>query len=84
MTRESELMLYVLFGIPAVALVFFFLLVGPLGWFLIAFLGITVLGVRSVLGDDGDVDDASDRVNCPHCGARTDPTGSCDYCGEAF
>jgi hypothetical protein len=83
MTRESELMLYVLLGIPVVVLAFFLLLVGPLGWFLAAFLGIAVLGAASVLREDEvDGTEGPDRVNCPQCGSRTDGGEACDYCGE--
>jgi len=81
MTRGSELLLYLLVGIPAAGLGLLLLLAGPVGWFLAAFLGIAALGVASVLRDDG-TGGATDRVNCPHCGSRTPPDGSCDYCGD--
>jgi hypothetical protein len=81
MTRESELMLYALLGIPAAAVGFVLLTMGPLGWFLAAFLGIAVLGAASVLGDDA-ANGGPDRVNCPHCGSRTAAGGTCEYCGD--
>jgi len=74
-------MLYALFGIPAVVVGFALLTMGPLGWFLAAFLGIAVLGAASVLGDDA-ADESRDRVNCPHCGSRTAAGGTCEYCGD--
>jgi hypothetical protein len=83
MTRESELMLYFLLGIPAVVVGFVLLTMGPIGWFLAAFLGIAVLGAASVFGDDAD-GDGPERVNCPACGSRTDAGGACAYCGEAL
>jgi hypothetical protein len=81
MTRESEIMLYVLLGIPVVVLAFFLLMMGPIGWFLAAFLGIAVLGAASLFGEDEEREGPA-RVNCPQCGSRTDAGGACDYCGE--
>jgi hypothetical protein len=81
MTRESELMLYALLGIPAAVLAVVLLTMGPIGWFLAAFLGIAVLGAASVFGED-DEDAGTGRVNCPACGSRTAADGDCDYCGE--
>jgi len=83
MTPESKVMLYALVGIPAIVVGFVLLIMGPLGWFLAAFLGIAALVVRSVFGED-DASDGSDRVNCPACGSRTDPGGECGYCGESL
>jgi hypothetical protein len=83
MTRESELMLYALLGIPVVVLALFLLTMGPLGWFLAAFLGIAVLGAASVFGND-DEGAGPERTNCPACGSRTAADGTCDYCGEAL
>ena len=74
-------MLYVLIGIPAVVLAFFLLMMGPIGWFLAAFLGIAALGVASLFGDD-EARAGPTRVNCPQCGSRTDAGEACDYCGE--
>lgn len=84
MTRESELMLYALLGIPVAVVGVFLLALGPIGWFLAAFLGIAVLSV-TMLRDGGDEDgNGPKRVNCPHCGSRTDPGGDCDYCGDSL
>ncbi|AZH25563.1 hypothetical protein [Haloplanus aerogenes] len=82
MTRESELMLYFLLGIPAVVVGFFLLMMGPIGWFLAAFLGIAVLGAASVFGEDNAEREGPARVNCQHCGSRTDAGEVCEYCGE--
>jgi len=82
MTRESELMLYFLLGIPAVVIGFILLTLGPIGWFLAAFLGIAVLGAVSVFGEDEGESDGPNRVNCPHCGSRTAAGEICEYCGE--
>jgi|GEM_PF-4555777 len=81
-TRESELMLYALLGIPAVVVGFVLLTLGPLGWFLAAFLGIAALGITSLRGDDEKSADGPERVNCPHCGSRTAADDTCEYCGE--
>jgi len=83
MTRGSELMLYALLGIPVVVLAFVLLTMGPLGWFLAAFLGIAVLGAASVFGEDEEAV-GPERVNCPACGSRTAAGEACDYCGEAL
>jgi hypothetical protein len=83
MTRESELMLYALLGIPAVVLAFVLLTMGPIGWFLAAFLGIAVLGAASVFGEDEEPT-GPERVNCPQRGSRTAADRACDYCGEAL
>jgi len=80
-TRESELMLYALLGIPVVVVGFLLLTMGPIGWFLVAFLGIAVLGAASVFGEDEE-DVGPNRVNCPACGSRTAAGGDCDYCGD--
>jgi len=82
MTRESELMLYFLLGIPAVVVGFVLLMMGPIGWFLAAFLGIAVLGAASVFGEDDAEREGPERVNCPHCGSRTAAGDDCEYCGE--
>ena len=74
-------MLYALLGIPVVVVGVVLLTMGPLGWFLAAFLGIAVLGAASVFGDD-TADEGPDRVNCPHCGSRTAAGGACEYCGD--
>ncbi|WP_435067101.1 hypothetical protein [Haloplanus sp. C73] len=81
MTRESELMLSALLGIPAIVVGVVLLTLGPIGWFLAAFLGIAVLGVTALRGGD-DGDDGPERVNCPRCGSRTDAGGNCDYCED--
>ncbi|MFB6102806.1 MAG: zinc ribbon domain-containing protein [Haloplanus sp.] len=82
MTRGSELMLYLLLGIPVAVIGLFLLLMGPLGWFLAAFLGVAVIGAVAMLSDsDGDATDP-ERVNCPACGSRTDAGAACEYCGE--
>ncbi|MFB6196035.1 MAG: zinc ribbon domain-containing protein [Haloplanus sp.] len=82
MVRESELMLYLLLGIPAVFVGLFLLFLGPVGWFLAVFLGVAVIGAAAVFGDSEA--DAPDRVNCPHCGSRTAADDTCDYCGESI
>ena len=64
-------MLYALLGIPAVVLAFVLLTMGPIGWFLGAFLGIAVLGAASVFGDDADDGTRPEWVNCPQCESRT-------------
>jgi len=74
-------MLYVLLGLPAAGLAFVLLTMGPVGWFLAAFLGIAVLGAASVFGEDQEAV-GPNRVNCPACGSRTAAGGVCDYCGE--
>ena len=76
-------MLYALLGIPVAVLAFVLFTMGPIGWFLAAFLGIAVLGAASVFGDD-EADAGPERVNCPACGSRTAAGGNCDYCGEAL
>ena len=74
-------MLYALLGIPAVVVGFVLLAMGPIGWFLAAFLGIAVLGAASVFGDDEEREGPA-RVNCPECGSRTEAGEACAYCGE--
>ncbi|MEF8856725.1 MAG: hypothetical protein V5A16_04820 [Haloplanus sp.] len=84
MTRESELMLSLLLGVPAAVTGLFLLTMGPIGWFLAGFLGIAALGVASLRGADDAAGTGSERVNCPHCGSRTAPDEACGYCGESF
>jgi hypothetical protein len=84
MTRTSELMLYLLLGIPAAVLGLVLLTMGPIGWFLAGFLGIAILGAASLWGDDDAADTGPERVNCPHCGSRTSADGPCGYCGESL
>jgi hypothetical protein len=57
-------MLCVRFGIPAAVLASFRLAMGPLGWVLVAVLGIVAPGAASPFGADEERE-GSDRVNCP-------------------
>jgi hypothetical protein len=74
-------MLSVLLGVPAAVVGLFLLTIGPVGWFVAAFLGIAVIGASAVFGDSGGGGDP-DRTNCPHCGSRTAAGEACEYCGD--
>ncbi|MFB6154592.1 MAG: hypothetical protein ABEJ22_01775 [Haloferacaceae archaeon] len=53
---------------------------GPLGALAV---GVVVLAVGLGVGlPTGGAAAAPSRVNCPHCGARTDDGDACGYCGE--
>ena len=84
MTRGSEFLLSLLLGVPAAAIGLLLLSLGPLGWFLAAFLGVAVVGAAAVFGgSDPDVGTlGADRTNCPRCGSRTAADGACEYCDE--
>jgi hypothetical protein len=58
-TRGSEFLL----GVPAAAIGPLLLSLGPLGWFLAAFLGVAVVGAAAVFGG-GDPDVGSGYRNC--------------------
>lgn len=83
MTLGSKMLLYALLAGPVVLVLFVLFLLGPVGWFAIAFL---VLGGMAVLAvvEGRDRDDAPPR-NCPACGAPNGPEReTCGYCGEAL
>lgn len=53
---------------------------GPLGALAV---GAVVIAVGLGVGlPTDDTAAATPRLNCPHCGARTDAGDACGYCGE--
>jgi len=79
MTEGSRLILYLLFGITGFVLLVIFLSLGPLGWFLAAFLFVALLAYSSTNSDDSP----PDRTNCAACGAPNPPDReTCEYCDE--
>ena len=82
MSTESELMLYLLVGVPLALVVIVLLAMGPLGWFAIGFLIIAVMAFRSNVEDPEDRS-APERQNCAVCGSPNSlDRDACDYCGE--
>lgn len=73
-----------LLAIPVLAVVFLLIVMGPLGWTMLALLLLAALAVRAAwTGGDGGT--AADKVNCPNCGARVAAEGDvCDYCGASL
>ena len=81
MTRGSEILIYVLFGIPVAAVLLVLVLAGPLGWFAAAFLVLAGMLVRSLL--ESSAERTPSRTNCPACGAPNEADReTCSYCGE--
>jgi len=83
MSGDSELLLYLLVGGPALFVLLLLLLMGPIGWFIAAFLGIAAMVIRSLI--DNETEQRPPSQNCPACGAPNDPAReSCDYCSESL
>jgi len=81
MTEGSRLILYLLFGMAGLALLLVLLSLGPLGWFLAAFLIIAAIAYSG----RGDDDARPDRTNCAACGAPNLPDSeTCKHCGSAI
>lgn len=73
-----------LLAIPILAVVFLLIVVGPLGWIVLALLVPVGLAVRAAWTDD-ERDVTPDKVNCPDCGARVAAgSDTCDYCGATL
>jgi hypothetical protein len=72
MTRGSEFLLSLLLGVPAAAIGLLLLSLGPLGWFLAAFLGVAVVGAAAVFGDAAP-DVGSGYCNCVPVARRPVP-----------
>lgn len=81
MTEGSKFLLHVLVGITGLWLLVFVLSLGPLGWFLIAFLVLAQIAYAGWNGDGA----TPDRTNCADCGAPNEPTReTCKYCDAAL
>lgn len=73
-----------LLAIPVLAVVFLLLVMGPLGWVMLALLLLAGLAVRAAWTDD-DGGAVPDKVNCPNCGARVAADSDiCDYCDASL
>ena len=63
-------------------IVFVLIVIGPLGWIVLAVFAIVVVYVVGKRGSE-DGEGAPEKSNCPACGARiTVDREVCDYCGE--
>jgi hypothetical protein len=81
MTEGSKLILYLLFGILGLVLLLVLLSLGPLGWFLTAFLIIAVMAYSG----RNDHANRPDRTNCAACGAPNPSAHeTCKYCGASL
>lgn len=79
MTEGSRLILYLLFGIAGVVTLLILLALGPLGWFLAAFLIIATMAYSSRDSEENN----PDRTNCANCGAPNNPAReTCKYCDD--
>lgn len=82
MTRGSELLLYLLLGIPVAFVLLFLFALGPLGWFAVGFLGLGGMILVAYL-DGGTADPAAETTNCATCGVPNDADrDTCSYCGD--
>jgi hypothetical protein len=83
MADGSELLLYVVVGGPLLLTVFLLLLAGPIGWFIVVFIGIGAMVLQSFREDEPE--GGSAKENCPACGSLNPPSSeTCDYCGESI
>lgn len=80
MTLGSKLMLYTLVAGPAVLVLVYLVLLGPVGWFAAAFLA---LGAMAYLAKREDDSDRPSPTNCPECGSPNPAEAqACGYCGD--
>lgn len=83
MNAGSKALLYVFLGGPALLLGVYLFLLGPIGWFVIAFLVIAALATQSLLEDGSDRTPV--RTSCPHCGAPNPiERDVCKHCDESL
>ena len=87
MTSSTDLMLYLVVGFPvAVVALYLLVVLGPLGWFAVAFLvlGGMVLNSLAEGGERGDNGPPA-RRNCPACGAPNPlEREACRHCGDVL